>query len=146
MSRLASLTHRFSEVVSIRRNTRSSHQSCSVKTDVLKKFARKQLCQSLFFNNSQLFPCFYRTHFSRNSSGRLLLSFREICRSATEKIIFLRVSKNNITAIFIKASFRECKILHVTSFFVSMKKALFLLKNRRAIRSSRSDILQNKYS
>ena len=74
---------------------RRSHQRCSMKKAILKNFAKftgKHLCQSLFFDKvagrpttllkkklwRRCFPVnftkFLRTHFLRNTSGRLLLS------------------------------------------------------------------------
>ena len=77
------------------KTSRSSHQRCSMKKGVLRKFAKltgKHLCQSLFFNKvaglrpatlskkrpwHRCFPVnfakFLRTPFFHNTSGRLLL-------------------------------------------------------------------------
>ena len=64
---------------------RSNHQRCSIKTGVLKNFAKfmgKHLCQSLFFNKvvglrHRCFPMnsakFWRALFLQNTSRRLLL-------------------------------------------------------------------------
>ena len=70
---------------------RSSHRRCSIKTGVLKNFAKltgKHLCQSLFFDKgagvtfkrlqhrcfSARFVKFLRTPFLQKTSGRLLLN------------------------------------------------------------------------
>ena len=62
---------------------RSSHQRCSVRKGVLRKFTKftgKHMCQSLYFNKvaGLCFPVnfvkFLRTPFLQNTSGRLLLS------------------------------------------------------------------------
>ena len=82
------------------RISRSSHQQCSIKIDLLKnftKFTGKHLCQSFFFNKvARLrsatllkkrlwhtcflvnFVKFLRTTFLQNISGRLFLNFQQV--------------------------------------------------------------------
>ena len=81
-------------------NSRSNHQMCSVKIDVLRNFTKfrgKHLCQSFFFNkvaglrSATLFKkrlrhrCFLmnfvkflRTTFLQDTSGRLFLNFQQV--------------------------------------------------------------------
>ena len=81
--------------ITIQMTTRSSHQKCSARKDVLRNFAKftgKHLCQVLFFNKvadpelatllikrlwHRCFPMnfakFLRAPFSQNTFGRLLL-------------------------------------------------------------------------
>ena len=81
--------------ITIQMTTRSNHQKCSARKDVLRNFAKftgKHLCQVLFFNKvadpelatllikrlwHRCFPMnfakFLRAPFSQNTFGRLLL-------------------------------------------------------------------------
>ena len=60
--------------------SRSSHQRCSIKKGVLRKFSKftgKHLCQRLWHRCFPVnFEKFLRTPFLQNTSGRLLLNFR----------------------------------------------------------------------
>ena len=70
---------------------RSSHQRCSMKKGALRNFANftgKHLCQSLWLRWFPVdFEKFFRTPFSQNTSGRLLLKrFKEF---SIQNIYFL---------------------------------------------------------
>ena len=93
---------------------------CFIKKGVTKNFAKftgKHLCQSLFFNKVagvrtatllkkrlwfRCFPVnlakFLRTPFLQNTSGRLLLKYRQHLLSQTYRWLLLYLSLTNLTA------------------------------------------------
>ena len=86
---------------------RSSHQRCSMKKGALRNFANftgKHLCQSLWLRWFPVdFEKFFRTPFSQNTSGRLLLKrFKEF-------------SIQNIFFVLKNGSFIHVSLGHVRS-------------------------------